>query len=42
MWQKIEGYNQLYEILKQDGYDEKEYIGCDINDFYAFFKYSKS
>ena len=42
MWQKIDGYTQLKEILKQDGYVEQEYIGCDINDFYAFFKYSKS
>lgn len=41
MWKKIQ-YDELFEILKQDGYKEQEYISCDINDFYALFKYSKS
>ena len=41
MWEKIQ-YDELFEIHKQDGYKEREYISCDINDFYALFKYSKS
>lgn len=41
MWQKIQ-CEDLFKILKQDGYKEREYISCDINDFYALFKYSKS
>ena len=41
MWQKIQS-EDLFKILKQDGYKEREYISCDINDFYALFKYSKS
>ena len=41
MWKKIQ-YDELFEILKHDGYKEREYISCDINDFYALFKYTKS
>lgn len=41
MWQKIQS-EDLFKILKQDGYKEREYISCDINDFYALFKYTKS
>lgn len=41
MWQKIQ-CDELFEILKHDGYKERECISCDINDFYALFKYSKS
>ena len=41
MWQKIQ-CEDLFKILKQDGYKEREYISCNINDFYALFKYSKS
>jgi hypothetical protein len=41
MWQKIQ-CEDLFKILKQDGYKEREYISCDINDFYALFKYTKN
>ena len=41
MWQKVR-CEELLEILKQDGYKEQKYISCDINDFYALFKYTKS
>lgn len=41
MWQKIQ-CEDLFKILEQDGYKEREYISCDINDFYALFKYTKS
>ena len=41
MWKKIQS-EDLFKILEQDGYKEREYISCDINDFYALFKYTKS
>ena len=41
MWQKIQ-CEDLFKILEQDGYKKREYISCDINDFYALFKYTKS
>lgn len=41
MWKKIQ-CEDLFKILEQDGYKEREYISCDINDFYALFKYTKS